>query len=399
MTSPAKGAISEKLAGQLEKGSWIRKLFDEGKRLIDIYGADEVYDFSLGNPVVEPPEAFLKALADTVNSGELGKHQYIPNQGLPSARQKVADYLNGRYGGSVKPEHIVMTVGAGGGLNVVLKSILNPGDEVILLTPYFVEYDYYADNHGGVAVHVPLADDFSVDTERVARAITERTRAIIINTPGNPTGTLLTQDNLNELGKVLAEGEKKHGGLIYMVYDDPYSQLVYDAVPPNPFAAYGRTILVSSFSKDLGIAGERLGYVAVDASADDAQLLAQAFVFSNRTLGFVNAPVMMQRVITRMDTLAVEQQEYRKRRDLMVGVLQEAGYEFTVPQGGFFIFPKAPIADDVEFCLKAVQEHRLLIVPGSGFGRGGHFRLSYSVPIKQIERSGKVFKALLDSYR
>ncbi|WP_068773528.1 pyridoxal phosphate-dependent aminotransferase [Paenibacillus sp. FJAT-26967] len=393
------GAISAKLADQLEKGSWIRKLFDEGKRLTEIYGADEVFDFSLGNPIVEPPAAFRQALQDTITDEQLGKHQYIPNQGLPAARQKVAEYLNSRYGGKIVQEHVVMTVGAGGGLNVVCKSLLNPGDEVILLTPYFVEYDYYADNHGGIPVHVALTDDFSIDTKRVAEAITARTRAIIVNTPGNPTGKLLSQQNLNELGDVLKAAEKKHGSLLYLLYDDPYSQLVYDAVPPNPFEAYPRTILISSFSKDLGIAGERLGYVAVDSSAENAALLAQAFVFSNRTLGFVNAPVLMQRALARMESLTVEQNEYRKRRDLMVAVLQEAGYEFDVPQGGFFIFPKTPIADDVEFCLKAVQDHRLLIVPGSGFGRGGHFRLSYSVPIRQIERSGPVFKAVLDSYR
>ncbi|MCD1259879.1 pyridoxal phosphate-dependent aminotransferase [Paenibacillus athensensis] len=393
------GTISHNIASSLEKGSWIRKLFDEGARLKGMYGADAVFDFSLGNPIVEPPEAFARALQEVMQEEAKGKHQYIPNQGLVETRAKVADFINQRFQTRLTAATVVMTVGAGGALNVVLKSILEPGEEVVVLTPYFVEYDFYVANHGGVAVHCPLAEDFSLDFAELEQAITAQTKAVLVNTPHNPTGTMLSQEQLNQLGALLGEKEKQFGGTIYMVYDDPYSQLVYESNPPNPFEAYGRTILASSFSKDLGIAGERIGYIAVEPAVEDSQLLTSAFVFCNRTLGFVNAPVTMQRVIARMDSLVTPQLEYKQRRDLMVDVLRDAGLSFIVPQGGFFVFPKAPIADDVAFCLQAAQDFRLLLVPGSGFGRAGYFRLSYSVPLEQIERSRDVFKQVMAVYQ
>lgn len=391
--------ISREVEQSLKKSSWIRKLFDEGNRLKKIHGAEAVFDFSLGNPIVEPPSAFLNSLEEVQAEELAGHHRYIDNQGLISARDKVAEFLNERYEATFSANTIIMTVGAGGGLNVVLKSILDPEDEVIVLTPFFVEYTYYISNHGGKVVYCPLAEDFSIDIVALEQAISKQTKAIIVNTPHNPTGTIFTQQNLDQLGDVLRTKEESYGTHIYMVYDDPYGQLVYDVKPPDPFKAYERTILASSFSKDLGIAGERLGYIGLNQDTEHIDSLIPALVFSNRVLGFVNAPVYMQRVIAKMKDLTVETSEYRQRRDLMIEVLDDAGFVFEKPTGAFYIFPKTPIEDDVAFCQTAAQEFKLLIVPGSGFGRSGHFRLSYSVSIDQINRSKDVFKQLLNHYR
>lgn len=385
--------ISNYLKEKVSQGSWIRKLFDEGIRLKQIYGADNVFDFSLGNPVVDPPQELHDVLLQILQESKAGIHQYIPNQGLPETRAKVAEFLKERFKKSFSAANVVMTVGAGGGMNVVLKSILNPGEEVILLRPYFVEYDYYVENNGGKVVYSELDPEFQLDVANIEAAITPKTKAIILNSPHNPTGTVLTQESVDALGELLAR-KGQDGQHIYLLYDDPYGQLVYDVEPPNPCAAYEKTVIVSSFSKDLGIAGERLGYIGIPDEMEGASVLTPAFVFSNRILGFVNAPALMQRAIARMDSLIVEPAEYRKRRDAMVSVLREAGFDFIQPEGSIFVFPKSPIEDDVAFCQFAAQEHRILIVPGSGFGRKGYFRLSFSVSLEQIERSREPFKAL-----
>jgi len=390
--------ISDYLQRKVEQGSWIRKLFEEGIKLKKQYGEHEVFDFSLGNPIVDPPQELHDILVDILKTPAPGLHRYIENQGLPETREKVAGFLTERFGKTFTASTVVMTVGAGGGMNVVMKSILNPGDEVILLTPYFVEYDYYVENHGGKAVHCELDEVFQIDAEKVEACLTPKTKAIILNSPHNPTGTVLTQASVDALGALLAKKEAEYGHAIYLCYDDPYGQLVYDVVPPNPCKSYSHTIVVSSFSKDLGIAGERLGYIGLPAEMELADTLTKAFVFSNRILGFVNAPSFMQRAIARMESLIVEPTEYRKRRDAMAEILREAGFSFVSPDGGIFIFPKTPIEDDVEFCRIAAEKHRILIVPGSGFGRKGYFRLSYSVPFEQIERSRDRFKALNESF-
>ncbi|WP_045927106.1 pyridoxal phosphate-dependent aminotransferase [Bacillus siamensis] len=389
------GGLSREVTENLEKGSWIRKLFDEGARLKKEFGADKVFDFSIGNPVAEPPETFKKALCE---AAETGRHGYIQNQGLPEAREKVAGFLSERFQTEISARYTVMTVGAGGALNVALKSILNPEEEVILLAPYFAEYKAYVENYRGRPVICPLTDSFEIDIEAVREAITPRTKGLIVNTPHNPTGTVLSQKNLNELGALLKKAEERNGQSIFILFDEPYSQLIYGEEQANPFQAYHRVILVSSFSKDLGIAGERLGYIAVDAQMPEGDLLTDAFVFCNRTLGFVNAPVMMQRAVAKMDDLSIDAEPYRKRRDLMVDILTEAGFEFEMPKGGFFVFPKSPIEDEVAFCMHAAQKYKLLIVPGSGFGRSGYFRLSFSVPIEQIRQSRDIFKALYQDF-
>lgn len=327
--------LSREIEENLNKGSWIRKLFDEGARLKKEFGDDQVFDFSLGNPIVEPPEAFKRAL---IEEAEKGNHGYIQNQGLAAAREKVAQFLASRFEAKFSAERVVMTVGAGGALNVALKSIVNPGDEVIILAPYFAEYKLYIENYGGKAVSCPLTSRFEIDIDAVRQSITPKTKGLILNTPHNPTGTVLSQKNIDDLGALLKEIEEKSGQTIYVLFDEPYSQFIYDEELANPFQSYHRVILASSFSKDLGIAGERLGYIGLDSKMPDAGLLINAFVYCNRTLGFVNAPVMMQRAVARMDDLRVDASAYKERRDLMVDILKEAGFEFEMPKGGFFVF-------------------------------------------------------------
>ncbi|WP_100372906.1 pyridoxal phosphate-dependent aminotransferase [Bacillus sp. FJAT-45037] len=387
--------ISAEIKQNLTQSSWIRKMFEEGQRLKDIHGPENVYDFSLGNPVIDPPEEYFEALRNYANNPLPGGHSYIPNQGLVEARKKVASHLSGRYGEiGVSEQTVIMTSGAAGALNVALRSILNEDDEVIIFTPFFVEYKFYVNNAKGKAVYCPLAADFTIDLDILSKSITSRTKAVILNNPHNPTGQLLPQENLEAFNRVLREKEEELGATIHVLYDDPYSQLIYDGDVPNPFAAIERLFYVSSFSKDLGLAGERLGYLAMDGRMDGASEYMAAFVFANRTLGFGNASVTVQRMISQLPTLTQEQSGYKQRRDAMVDVLTEAGFEFVEPKGGFFIFPKSPIADDTAFCQLAAEKFNILLVPGAGFGREGHFRLSYSVSLDQIERSKEAFKDL-----
>ncbi|ERN53589.1 pyridoxal phosphate-dependent aminotransferase [Alkalihalophilus marmarensis] len=388
--------ISQEIKQNLTQSSWIRKMFEEGQRLKAIHGADKVYDFSLGNPVIDPPKEYFEALKKYAHNPISGGHSYIPNQGLVEAREKVAGHLGDRYGDiGVSHESVIMTSGAAGALNVALRSILNEDDEVIIFTPFFVEYKFYVNNAKGKAVYVPLAEDFTIDLEKLAEHITDRTKAVILNNPHNPTGQLLTQEDLEAFNRLLREKETEHEAMIYVLYDDPYSQLIYDYDAPNPFKAIDRLFYVSSFSKDLGLAGERLGYLAIDSRMEDAGEYMAAFVFANRTLGFGNASVTVQRMISQLPTLTQEQAGYKERRNAMVEVLTDAGFDFVEPKGGFFIFPKSPLADDTAFCKLAAEKFNILLVPGSGFGREGHFRLSYSVSLEQIENSKEAFKALL----
>lgn len=387
--------ISKQMAGYLGEGSWIRDLFEKGNQLKKIYGEDRVFDFSLGNPVTEPPANFREELKKLTANPPKNLHGYISNQGLPGARETVARFLGDLYNHPIAPESVVMTSGAGGALNVALKSILNPNDEVIVLVPYFVEYKYYIMNAQGIPVYCNLDDNFQISVEEVASKITPRTKGIIVNTPHNPTGCILSRDSIYALGKLLKEKEEEYNSPIYILYDAPYTQLTYDDVENvNPFAAYHRVIYASSFSKDLGLAGERIGFIAVDKEIEGHNTLVAAFTFANRTLGFVNAPALMQNVLARMDKLVTEQEEYRVRRDLMVEVLKEANFEFHKTQGGFFIFPKSPIPDDVEFCRVAAEKFNVLIVPGTGFGRPGYFRMSFSVNPSVIEGAREPLKAL-----
>lgn len=386
--------VANKIKNFLEGASWIRKMFEEGERLRRIHGPENVYDFTLGNPTVEPPEAFREELRKIANNPQPGMHRYMSNAGYPETRAAVAEVLSEESGLPFTAEHVIMTVGAGGGLNVVLKTLLNPGEEVIILSPYFVEYKFYIDNHGGTVKEVPTRDDFTLDIEAIGRAIGPNTRAIIINSPNNPTGVVYSARELESLGALLEQKEKEFNRAIYVVSDEPYAKIVYDGIKvPSVFKYIKRSIVVTSHSKDLALPGERIGYAAVSPEMEDAAEIMEGLVFCNRTLGFVNAPALAQRLVTPLQRETVDIDAYREKRDILYDNLTRLGFKMVKPQGAFYLFPESPLADDVEFTRKA-QEFNILVVPGSGFGRPGHFRISYCIDKQVILNSLPAFEKL-----
>jgi aspartate aminotransferase len=387
--------ISQKIRAQMKEGSWIRKMFEEGIALKQQYGPQNVFDLSLGNPVLEPPKAFQEELRRLATERPAGMHRYMPNAGLPEVRAAVAAQLATEtelpFGGG----DIVMTVGAGGGLNVVLKTILDPGDEVLILAPYFVEYRYYVGNHGGACVVVPTDASFSLDLRAIEAAISARTRALLINSPNNPTGVVYDAGALASLGQLLAQREQELGTEIYLVSDEPYRKLIYDGLRyPFVFSHHPRSIAVTSHSKDLGLPGERIGYIAVNPllPVTERAELIDGLTFCNRTLGFVNAPALVQRAIGAVQGATVDVGEYCRVRDWMHARLTAAGYRLIKPQGAFYMFPQSPLPDDVQFC-EMLLEWRVLVVPGRGFGMPGYFRLAYCVDDHTIEGALAGFEA------
>jgi len=381
----------------MEKASWIRKMFEEGANLKKEYGEENVYDFSLGNPCLEPPERCCEILKEVLCEESKGKHGYMPNAGFQETRDAVAGYLSTEHGIQISSDLVVMTCGAGGGLNVVLKTLLDPGDEVLVPAPYFVEYGFYADNSGGILRPVKTAADFSLDLSAIEEAISESTKIVLINSPNNPTGRVYDGAAIAALGDLLERKSRKFGQEIYLVSDEPYSKIVYDGVVvPSVLQAYTNSVLVTSYSKDLSIAGERLGFVALNPELKPLVETANGLVFANRILGFVNAPSLIQRAVTHLQGVAADMDVYRAKRDLICDMLAGMGYEFTRPEGAFYLFPKAPI-DDVRF-VKELQEERILVVPGSGFGCPGYFRISYSVADSVIKGSERGFARLAEKY-
>ncbi|NLY75382.1 MAG: pyridoxal phosphate-dependent aminotransferase [Firmicutes bacterium] len=392
-------SISNKVRDCLSRSSWIRKMFEEGDRLRAIHGADKVYDFTLGNPDLEPPAEFKTGLRELAVNPVPGMHKYMSNAGYPETRKAVVAYLNAKTGLNLTENNVVMTVGAGGALNVVFKTILNPGDEVIVSAPYFVEYGFYTDNHGGKLVVVNSKPDFQLDIAAIEKAITPKTKAILINSPNNPTGVIYTEACLNELAKLIAKKEKELNSTIYLVSDEPYSALVYDGVKvPQVLSIFAHSLLVTSHSKDLALPGERIGYIAFNPKIPDAELLFDGLVFANRVLGFVNAPALMQRLIADLQGKCVGVEIYRERRDLLYNHLTSIGFEVVKPQGAFYLFPKSPIPDDVAFIRSAVK-YNLLLVPGSGFGTPGYFRIAYCVSKETILNSLPAFTKLAEEYQ
>ena len=306
-------AVSQRIQEAIKRSSWIRKMFEEGKIRKEKYGEENVFDFSLGNPDLEPPATFKKVLRELIEDDAPGLHGYMPNAGFVETRQAVADYLNSFNRAKFGPDEIVMSVGAGGALNVILKTILNPGDEVIIPKPYFVEYNFYLDNHQGVPRLVPTNPDFSLDMDAIEEAIGEKTKAVLINSPNNPTGRIYTKKELQSLGDLLRHYSQKRGEVIYLISDEPYRNIVYDGVSvPSVFDVYNETFVATSFSKDLSLPGERIGYAAVHPEVTDKQLVSGGMVLSNRTLGYVNAPALMQRAIARLLTERVDISVYQK---------------------------------------------------------------------------------------
>ena len=378
-------AVAAKIQDAIERSSWIRKMFEEGARLKALHGPDKVYDFSLGNPDLEPPEKFRQVISSVIAESPAGAHGYMPNAGYEETRAAVADYVSREQGVRVESEHVVMTCGAAGALNCIFKALLNPGEEVIVSAPYFVEYGFYADNHGGQIRVVSTGNDFTLDLVAIEKAINSRTKVVLINSPNNPSGQVYDRTSLQQLGDLLATSSKKMGRTLYLVSDEPYRKIVYDGFEvPSIFEAYANSIVATSYSKDVSLPGERLGYLVLHPQADEVKGLMGGFVLANRILGFVNAPALMQRVVTHLQGACVDVGVYQARRDLFCQGLADAGYELIKPRGAFYLFPKSPIADDVSF-VRLLQEENILVVPGSGFGSPGYFRIAYCVGEKTIE--------------
>ena len=386
--------LSNEIAVNVKGGSMIRKMFEEGNRLRAIYGADKVYDFSLGNPDGEPPMETLKAIQNLAAQPDM--HKYMPNAGYPDVRETMAAHEAKRANVPVEGKHVVMTVGAAGGLNCVLKTLLNPGDEVICLAPFFVEYTYYIKNYQGVPVIVNVnPETFQPDADAILKAITPRTRAVIVNSPNNPTGAVYTREVLEQVNAALRQGEKEQNlaDPIVVISDEPYSKLIYEGEVVPVMSVFNHAIVVNSFSKSLALPGERIGYVAVSPKCKEADEIVGGIIFANRTLGFVNAPGIMQRAVAQTLDAEVDVAEYRWRRDRLHGILTSAGFTCNLPQGAFYLFPKAPIADDKEFSAEAAKLN-LLLVPGSGFYGPGFVRLAYCVSRQVIENSEEAFHKL-----
>jgi len=391
-------AASKKIQASIEKASWIRKMFEEGKVRKEKYGEENVFDFSLGNPDLEPPSKFNQILVELINDPAPGQHSYMPNAGFIKTRQAVADYLNKFNRPRFSAEEIVMTVGAGGALNVVLKTVLNPGEEVIIPKPYFVEYNFYLDNHQGVPKLVPTKPDFSLDCDAISKTITEKTRAILINSPNNPTGKVYREEELKELADLLFHYSAKFGQPIYLISDEPYRKIIYDDITvPSIFNVYNESFVVTSFSKDLSLPGERIGYVAANPDMSDKDMVIAGLVLCNRILGYVNAPALMQRAIPFLLTDSVDISIYQKKRDMLCDGLASFGYDFIKPEGAFYLFPRTPIEDDITF-VAALQEENILPVPGTGFGGPGHFRIAYCVSDKVIEKAMPGFERVMKKF-
>lgn len=391
-------AIAAKVATDMQAASWIREMFEKGRRLKAELGDENVYDFSLGNPNAAPPQAYFDALTAVAAERKPALHRYMPNAGFDQTRAAVARFVSGEYGMEVDAASVIMTSGAAGGMNVVLHAICNPGDEVITLAPYFPEYRFYIEQAGGRMILVQTDDEFQPDMERISSALSARTRAIIVNTPNNPSGAVYTAQKCRALGELLRAHEQPSQPL-YLLCDDPYRRVIYDLDGcPTPAEFYPRTIIVSSYSKDVSIAGERAGYIAVPPGVPDKPLLLGALTMLNRTLGFVNAPALTQRVIARCADALCDVSFYRENRDLMCNALLEYGYELIVPRGALYAFPKTPLEDDAAF-VDVLLKHRVLAVPGRGFGRAGHMRLSFCVDRETIRGALPALEAAIDEVR
>ena len=386
---------SKNIQASIERSSWIRKMFEEGNIRKAKYGAENVFDFSLGNPDLEPPPRFKEVLKELISDSSSRQHAYMPNAGLMETRQAVADYLNKRNRPNFTPDEIVMTVGAGGALNAVLKTILNPGDEVIIPKPYFVEYNFYLDNHQGVPKLAATKEDFSLDLDAISDAVTEKTKAVLIDSPNNPTGNVYQEGELKELANALTHHSQKLGEPIYLISDEPYRKIIYDGISvPSILDLYDESFVLTSFSKDLSLPGERIGYAAVNPEMSDKAMIIAGMVLSNRVLGYVNAPALMQRAIPFLLEESVDISVYQRRRDMLCDSLASFGYDFTKPGGAFYLFPRTPIEDDVAF-VSALQEENILTVPGSGFGGPGHFRIAYCVSEDVIDKALPGFERVM----
>jgi aspartate aminotransferase len=393
--------ISKKMENMVKNGSAIRAMFEEGKKMAAKYGAENVYDFSLGNPSVEPPKEIEEAVTKVLSDYKPNYiHGYMLNAGYEEVREKIADSLNKRFGTAFAARNIIMTVGAAGGMNVIMKSLLNPGDEVVVFSPYFGEYRSYASNFDAKIVEIsPDTTSFQPKLDEFEAKLTDKTRIVIVNSPNNPTGVVYSEDTIKRIAAILEKKQKEFGAPIYLLSDEPYRELAFDGVEvPYLTKYYNNTIVGYSFSKSLSLPGERIGYLVIPDEAEDSENVILAAGVATRILGFVNAPSLMQLVVSKCLDAKVDLEVYNRNRELLYNSLIEYGYECVKPEGAFYLFVKALEEDDKAFVAKA-KEHRLLIVPGSTFGCAGYVRIAYCVDYDMIKRSLPEFKALAEEYK
>ena len=392
--------ISEKMKPYVKNNSAIRMMFEEGNRLRAKYGADKVFDFSLGNPSVPAPDSVREAIIELLNTTDpTVLHGYMSNAGFEDVRQTIAESLNRRFDTKFSAKNLIMTVGAASGLNVILKTILNPGEEVIVFAPYFLEYGAYVRNYDGVLVEIsPDTTTFQPNLAEFEQKITPKTRAVIVNTPHNPTGVVYSEETIKKLSAILEAKQKEFGTVIYLISDEPYRELAYDGVEvPYLTKYYNNTVVGYSYSKSLSLPGERIGYLVIPDEADGSEELISAATIANRTLGCVNAPSLIQKVVAKCVDAKTDLAAYDKNRQALYDGLKECGFECIKPQGAFYLFVKSPVEDEKAFC-EAGKKYNILMVPGSSFACPGYVRLAYCVSYETIVNSLPEFKKLAAEY-
>lgn len=393
--------VSEKMKNLVKNGSAIRAMFEDGKIMAEKYGKENIYDFSLGNPSIVPPACVKESIIDIVNNEpEMALHGYMNNAGYEDVRQAVADYTNKMYGTNLGINNIIMTVGAAGGINVTLKAVVNPGDEIMVIAPYFGEYDNYISNVDGVKVMVNAdLERFAINFEDFEKKVSPKTKCVIINSPNNPTGAVYTEDDIKKLASILEKKQAEYGTSIYLFSDEPYREIAFNGVEiPYVTNYYKNTVVGYSYSKSLSLPGERIGYLVVPSELDDFDDVIGAMTVANRILGFVNAPSLMQKVVKKVIGKTSDLSVYEENKNILYNALTEMGYDCVEPKGTFYMFPKCPIADDKAFCAKA-KDFRLIIVPGSSFACPGYFRIAFCVDKTTVENSLESFKKLIEFYK
>jgi len=398
-------AISPQIKNALASSSMIRKMFEEGTKLKKQHGETAVFDFSIGNPDIEPPPEFHRVFLKLATEDAKGSHGYMPNAGYPQVRAALAAKVSAEHNVTIDHSHVIMSVGAAGGLNTVFKTICSPGDEVVVPKPYFMEYRPYTANNGAKLVEVASLDDFSLDLDAIAQALTEKTCAVLINSPHNPTGRVYDAAAIAGLSELLRTHGKKTGRFPYLVADEPYREIVYtDTGVPPILSAYSESIIVNSYSKSLSLPGERIGYIAVAPDISDKDDVINGLIYATRILGYVNAPALMQRIVAELCGVRVDVDIYRRRLTAFKGVLDSSSLEYIEPQGAFYLFCKIPRSQDPEknndaAFVNHLKQHLILSVPGSSFGTPGFIRLAYCVDEKIIRASQAAFIKAVESWR
>lgn len=389
--------VATRIKESIEASSMIRRMFEEGIALRKKIGDDKVFDFTIGNPDLNPPEKFYPVAQEQIADHSPGVHGYMPNAGYAFACEAMATMCSRAHSVECRASNIVMTCGAAGGLNVVFKTLLNPGEEVIVPSPYFAEYSFYISNHQGKMITVETHEDFSLDIEAIKAAINDKTRVVLINTPNNPTGVIYDEATITALCDLLQSHHKK-GHTIYLVSDEPYREIVYDgAVVPPLLNRYSESFCVTSFSKTLSLPGERIGYIAQSPAMTDADEVMNGLILCNRILGYVNAPAFAQRVVSRLIDERVNVQAYAERRQLFIELLDAAGLEYVMPKGAFYFFIKTP-GDDLAF-VDHLKKYGILTVPGRGFGKKGYMRIAFCVNSDRISSSAELWKEAVNSFQ